>query len=132
MRPESGFRIAINWKQDNDVTICWHDIIINFTWCCHVSLINFSHWSKFHVNIITGSGVMTISIYKALTRNLEIGIPPPEFCPNSGDWGELGIPHSARMSLIKCYWMLQNVRVNSFYRFWVIKGKPTWGEGNPD
>ena len=38
-------------------------------------------------------------------------IPPSEFCPISGDWGELGIPNLARMSLIKCYWMMENVRV---------------------
>ena len=28
----------------------------------------FSYWSKFYVNIITGSGVVAISIYKGLTR----------------------------------------------------------------
>ena len=37
-----------------------------------------------------------------------------EFCPISGDWGELGIPYLARMSLINCYWMLQNARVTAF------------------
>ena len=28
---------------------------------------------KFHVNVITGSGDMTIFFFKGLTRNLEIG-----------------------------------------------------------
>ena len=28
--------------------------------CFFVSLVNFSYWSKFHVNIITGSGLVTI------------------------------------------------------------------------
>ena len=37
------------------------------------ALITFSCWSKIHVNIITGSGVVTISSYKGLTRNPEIG-----------------------------------------------------------
>ena len=32
-----------------------------------VSLVKFSYWTKFLANIITGSGVMT------MTRNLEIG-----------------------------------------------------------
>ena len=41
-------------------------------WRCFVSLVRFSYWSKFHVNIITGSGVMTIFFYKGLTRNPEI------------------------------------------------------------
>ena len=62
----------------------------------------FSYWSKFHVSIITGSGDMTIFFYKGLIGNLEIGYTPPAFCPISGDWGKLGIPNVARMSLIKC------------------------------
>ena len=40
-------------------------------------------------------------------------IPPSEICPMSGDWGELGIPNLARISLTKCYWMLQNCRVTT-------------------
>ena len=30
-----------------------------FFWLCFFSLVKFSYWSKFHVNIITGPGVMT-------------------------------------------------------------------------
>ena len=58
------------------------DVVFVFT-------VMFSYWSKFHVNIITGSEVMAISFYKELTRNYpEIGNIPPEFCPMSGDWGK--------------------------------------------
>ena len=39
-------------------------------------LVKFSYWSKFHVNIITGSGVMPIFFYKGLTRNPEIRNTP--------------------------------------------------------
>ena len=67
---------AINWKNDNDIIICWHDIIVNFFWRCCVSLVKFSYWSKFHVNIITWSGVMTIFVYKGFTRKSKIGNPP--------------------------------------------------------
>ena len=102
------------WKNDTDVTIFRHDVIVKFFWCSFVSLIKFSYWSKFHVNVITGSGVMTIFFYKELTRNPQIGIPPPEFCPISGDQGELGIPNLVRISPIKCYWMLKNARVTAF------------------
>ena len=35
-----------------------------------------SYWSKFHANVITGSGIMTIFFYKVLTRNPEIGNTP--------------------------------------------------------
>ena len=72
-------------------------------WLCFVFLVNLSYWPNFHVNIITGSGVVTIFFYKGLTRNLENGNTPFEFCPISGDWGELGVPNLARTSPIKCY-----------------------------
>ena len=45
-------------------------------------------------------------------RKLEI--PPSEFCPISGDWNELEIPNVARMSLIKCYYIMQNPKVTAF------------------
>ena len=57
---------------------------------------------------------MTAVFYKGLTTNPEIEHTPTEFCLLSGDWGELGIPNLARMSLIKRYRMLQNVRVTAF------------------
>ena len=41
-------------------------------------------------------------------------IPPAGFCQISGDWGELETPNLAEMSLMKCYWMLQNARVTAF------------------
>ena len=48
----------------------------NFFWRCRIPLDNFSYWSKFHVSINTGSGVMTIIVYKGLTRNSKIGNTP--------------------------------------------------------
>ena len=41
-----------------------------------VSLVNFSYWFKFYVNIMTGSGVRATFVYKGLTRNPEIGNTP--------------------------------------------------------
>ena len=41
-------------------------------------------------------------------------IAPSEFCPIFGDWDKLRIPNLARMFLMKCYYMLQNVRVPAF------------------
>ena len=115
----SGIRLAdcsklgIKRKNDNDVTICYYDAIVRFLWRCCVSLVKFSYLSKMHVNIIIGSGVMTILVYKGLTRKPEIGKPVSGFCAISGDSGELGIPHLAWLSL-KSYWMLQNVMVTTF------------------
>ena len=46
------------------------------TWCCRkffwrffLFLVKLKNWSKFHVNITTGSGILTVSFYKGLTRN---------------------------------------------------------------
>ena len=89
-----------------------HDVNVKVFWWCFVSIVNFSYWSKFHVNIITSSGIMTIFFYNGLTRKLEI--PPPEFCSIFGDWGELWILNLSQMSLIECYWMLRNSRPTAF------------------
>ena len=44
-----------------------------------------------------------------------------EFYPISGDWGELWILNLVRMSLIECYWMLQNSRVTAFTVFELLR-----------
>ena len=92
------------------------------------SLVKFSYWSKFHVKITTGSGTMTTLSYNGLTRNLEIENTPSGFCPISEDCGKLGIPNLARMSLTTCFLIASKSQGYSFYRFWVIKRKPT-GDG---
>ena len=120
-------KLAINWKNDNNVTIFWHDVTSTFCWCCFVSLMKFSYWSKFHVNIITDSGVMIISFYKGLTRNLEIGNTPVWVLPNIWRLGKLGIPNLVRMSLIKCYCMLQNIRVTAFTVSELLRENQKWG-----
>ena len=53
-----------------------HGIIVRFSWRCFVSIVNFRYWCKFHINIIIGCGVITISFCKGLTRNPEIGNTP--------------------------------------------------------
>ena len=88
-------------------------------------LVNFSYASKFHVNIITASGIMTIFFYKGLTRNPEIGNTPVWVLPNI--W-RLGRVMYTKFGTNVCNRMLINAvkfQCYSFYRFWVIKGKPT-------
>ena len=73
-RHASGMRlpfcsILANQKNDNNVILCWHDVMVNY----YFSPVKFSYWSKFHVSIITGSGVTTFFVYKGLTRNPNIG-----------------------------------------------------------
>ena len=107
-------RLGLKWKNDNDITNCRHDIIVKFSWRFFVSLVKFSYRSKFHLCIITGSGVMAILFIKDWPEIRKLEIPLSEFCPISGDWGKLEIPNLARMSLIQCYWMLQNAKVTAF------------------
>ena len=117
-------KLEINWKNGSDVSISWHYIII-FFWHCFVSLVNFSYWSKFHVSIITGSGVMAILFYKRLTRNLEIRNTPVWVLHNIWRLGQvrdtkfgMNISNKILLNAAKC-------QGYTFYCFWVIKGKPT-------
>ena len=90
------------------------DVIIQLFWRCFVSFVKFSYWFKFHVNIITGSGAMTIFFYKGLTRYLKIENTPSEFCPISGDWGQVRNTKFGTNVYNKYYYMLQNARVTAF------------------
>ena len=98
-----------------------------FFWRCFVSLVKFSYWSKLHISIIIDSGVMTISFYKGLTRNPEIG--------NTPVWVLLNIWRLRRVRNTKFDTNVSNkILLNtakcwgcSFYRFWIVKGKPTEG-----
>ena len=100
--PSDCSKLAINWKNDNDVKICMS-----------ISLLVMELWQFSFIR-----GWQEIQILE---------IPSSEFWQISGHWGELGISNFTGMSIMKCYWMLQNTRVSAFYRFWVIKGKSTVG-----
>ena len=122
MRPKYGFWIVINWSQIGKMAMLQlFDMTSSsiFFWRYIVCLANFSYWSKFHVNIITGSGIMTIFFYKGLTRNPEIGNTPVWVLRAIWRMGpvtniKFGTNVSNKMtSLIKCYWMLQNARVKT-------------------
>ena len=124
IRPPDCSKLAKNPKNDNDVTIFRHDVNVKFFWRCFVSLVKFSYWSKFHVNIITGSGIMTIFFHKGLTRNSEIGNTPVWVLPNI--W-RLGRVMSTKFCLNVSNRMLLNAakfQGYSFYRSWVVKRKP--------
>ena len=107
-------KLTINQKKDNDFSIFRHDVNIKLCWRCFVSLVKFSYWSKFHVHIVTGSGITIIFFIRDWPEIWKSEIPQSEFCPISRDWGKLGIANLARMFLLKCYWMLQNARVTAF------------------
>ena len=99
----------------------WHDVIVKLFWSCFVSLVKFSY------NIITGSGVVTISFYYGLTRNQEIGNTLVWILPDIGDWEEFEnqIWHVYNKMLLNA----AKYQGYSFYRFWVLKGEPKGGGG---
>ena len=128
MWSKSGFWIAPNWpylEKEQCATICWHDFILNFFWRCFVSRVKFSYWSKFHVNIITGYGVITIFFYKRLTRNPEIGNTPIWVLPNI--WGLGQVRDTKFVTNVSNKMILNAAKCQgySFYRFCVINGKST-------
>ena len=114
-------KLAKTPKNDNDVTIFRHDVNVKILWRCLFLL----------SSLVTGPSFLSISSlvlelwqFSFIRDWQEIRkseIPPSGFCPISGDWGELWIPNLARMSLIECYWMLQNSRVTTFTVFELLR-----------
>ena len=84
--------------------------------CSHVK---FSYWSKFHVNIMTGSGVMAISYYKGLTRNLKTRNTPVWALFNIWRLGKFRNTKSGMNVSNKMLLNAKKYRSYSFYRFWV-------------
>ena len=122
---ESGVRIAPNWpkirKNDNDVIIFWHDVNVNFF---DVVLFLMSRLVNDPSFMSISSLVLELWQFSFIRDWPEIQkseIPTSEFFPVSGDWGKLWIPNLARMSLIECYWMLQNYRVTAFTVFELLR-----------
>ena len=101
------------WKNANDITVFQHDVIVKFFWRCFI----------FFSSLVTGPSFMSISplvlelkkfsFIKDWPEIRKSKIPPSKFFSVPGNWGKLGIPKLARMSLIKFYWMLQNARVTA-------------------
>ena len=129
MRLPDCSKLTVNWKNGNDVTNLRHDVIVKVFKGCFDSLVKFSYLSKFHVSIITGSGVMIISFCKGLTRNSEIRNTPVWVLPKI--W-RLGRVKNTKLGTNVSNKILLNAAKYqgcSFYHFRVIKGKPTGEEG---
>ena len=124
-------KLAINLKSDNGITICWYDVIVHFFWRCLVSLVRFSYWSMFHVNIFTALWVMTVFFYKGLTRNLLMGNTPVWGLSNIWRLGQ--VKHTKFSANVSDKMLLNAAKFQdySFYCFWVIKGKPIGGKITP-
>ena len=111
-------KLVINWKNENDGKICWHEVIVKFIW-------RFSYWSKFHLNIIIGSGVVTIFFHDCLTRNPEIGNTTLWVLTNT--WRLVQVRDTKFGTNMGNEILLNAAKYRrySFYCVWVIKGKLT-------
>ena len=118
MPPESGFRIAPNWPWIGKMAMM-SQFFGTMSQSSFIDVVLF-----FLSSLVAGPSFMSISspvlelwqspFIRDWPEIWKRKITPSEFCPVSGDWGELRIPNFARMSLITCYLMLQNARVTAF------------------
>ena len=108
-------RIAINWKDDKTSSSIFLKLL-------SISLVKFSYWSKFLVNIITG--VMAIFIYKELKSQI-IGNIPIWVLPNN--WRLKQVRNTKFGTNVSKKMLLNAAKCQgyTFYHFWVIKEKPT-------
>ena len=105
-----GSNLAINQKNDNDVTISQYDVIVNFFDVVLLLLSSFMSISSLVLELWQSSFI---------TDRPEIQkseVPRSGFCPISEDWDKLRIPNLTQI-LIKCYWILQNARFTTFTAF---------------
>ena len=128
--PESGLRTAPNWPKIQKMTMTsqFSDM---------TSSSNFFDVVLFLLSsLVTGPSFMSMSslvlelwqfsFIRDWPEIWKLEIPPSEFCPISGEWGELWIPNLAWMSLMKCYWMLQNSRVTACTVFELFRENQLW------
>ena len=131
MRPESRLpdysKLAINWKNDNDVTIFRHDVIVN----------SFELVFFLLLNLVTGPSFMSISslvlelgyfFYKWLTRNQKTRYTSIWVLRNIL---RLEKVRDTKLSTNVSNEMLLNAAKwhgYRFFRFWGINGEPTRGE----
>ena len=110
-------QIAISWKDDKTSSSIFLKLL-------SISLVKFSYWSKFLVNIITGSGVMAILIYKELKSQI-IGNIPIWVLPNN--WRLKQVRNTKFGTNVSKKMLLNAAKCQgyTFYHFWVIKEKPT-------
>ena len=133
-------KLSTNPKNNKDTIIFRHDVIVKIFWVCSFSLVKFRSWSKFHVKITTGSGIMTIFFYQGLTRNSEIGNTHVWVLPNI--WRltrvmdtKFDINVSKRMLLnavtervtvFSVFELLRENQVREFVTFWLFGLESFW------
>ena len=126
--PESSFWTAPNWPKIRKVTM-----MSQFSEMTSTSIF-FEVVVFLLSSLVTGPSFMSISwlvlelwqfsFIRDWPEIRKSEIPTSEFCPLSEDWSKFGANVSNRMLLNAA-----KFQGYSFYRFWVIKRKPTGGWG---
>ena len=131
MRPESGLRVQIDHKSEKwqwrHSLLTWHYrqiFLTRFCFSCQFQLLIQISCQNHHCFWSYGKFV-----YKGLTRNPEIGSTPVWVLPNI--WRLEQVMHTKFGTSVSNRMLLNaaNFQGYNFYRFWVIKGKPTTGRG---
>ena len=126
IRPPDCSKLARNPKNNNDVTLFRHDV--------NVFLFLLSSLVTARCFMSISSQVLELWQFSFIRDWPELRkseIPPSEFWPISGDWGELWVLNLARMSFIKCYWMLQNSRVTAVFVLELLRENQLGGGNYP-
>ena len=125
MHPESGFRIAQNWPQTGKMAMTSQFFDMT-SWLSFLDVVLFLLSS-----LVTGPSFMSISslvsFCQELIGNPEIGNTPVLVLPNI--WKQGRVKNTKFGSKVSNKILLNAALCQSysFYRFWVIKGKPTYG-----
>ena len=114
---ESSLRTARNWPKIQKMTMTsqFPDMTSSFLLSSVVTGPSFMSMSSLVLEL------WQFSFIRDWPEIWKLEIPLSEFCPISGDWGQLWIPNLVRMSLIEWYWMLQNSRVTAFTVFQLLR-----------
>ena len=127
-------KLAIKCKNDNDIIICWHDIIVIF----------FSFWLFLFLLscLVTGPSFMVSCQYHHWFESYDnslLQVIDQEsrnryyLCLSFSQYLEMESVRDTKFGKNVSSEMLLNAAKclgYNFYRFWVIKRKPTWGGGN--
>ena len=96
-------KLAKNPKNDNDVTVFWHDVVVNF-FDVILFLLSILVTDPNFMSISTlALELWQFSFIRDWPEIWKSEISPSEFCPISGDWSTLWIPILPQMCLIECY-----------------------------
>ena len=107
-----------------------HEVIVQFFWRffflpCLVTGLHFMLISWLALEL------WQFSFIKDWPEIRKSEIHPSEFWPISRDWGKVGIPDLAWMSLVECYWMLQNATVTTLTGFELLTENQQGEESYP-